>query len=195
MRGDCGRLRESPAAGRFSMRVVRSDNCGRDAGHRSIPTPEGRRAAFAGKTAFCAALACAFLLGSLGLKAQEVVVFKDSRAELVRGHRAEGAWTYLLLKDGEVGVATDQILEIRKATEDEITSGLPIPEPAKAPAAAPDTAPATAKPPNASPPKPMSGIKRLSAKPAKGADGGDKLPGKLHAAALKPAGAAEKKKS
>jgi len=175
------------------MRVLLSDNRGREAGHRSSPTLESKRAAIAVKTAFCAALACALLLGSLGLKAQEVVVFKDSRAEVVRGHRAEGAWTYLLLRDGEVGVATDQILEIRKATEEEITSGLPIPAPPKAPDASP-AAQATVKRPDAAPSKPMSGIKRLSAKPVKGADSGEKLPGKLHTVAAKPSGAGDKKK-
>lgn len=53
----------------------------------------------------------------------EVVVFRDSRVEIVLGHRTEGAWTFLRLPEGEVGVPSDRIREIRPATAEEVASG------------------------------------------------------------------------
>jgi hypothetical protein len=121
------------------------------------------------------ALASVFLWAATGVGAQEVVVFKDKRAEVVTGHRVDGSWTYLIIRGGEIGVPSDQIQEIRKATEEEVQSNLP----ARAPAVTPNPPEARGEEGNPSaessqPKQPKTTLRNLAASPSKGGKGGKK---------------------
>jgi hypothetical protein len=123
--------------------------------------------------ALSAALVC--LLAASAVGAQEVVVFKDKRAEVVAGHRVEGSWTYLQLRGGEIGVPSDQIQEIRKATEEEILSNLPARAPVE-PANHPETKGGEGSPSAESPQpnQPQATLRNLAVSPSQSGKGGKK---------------------
>lgn len=76
----------------------------------------------------------AAVLFSIGLEAQEIVIFKDYRSLAVTSHREQGKWTYLRIPEGEFAVLTRTILEFRKEPSSP-------PPPPQAPSASPATSP------------------------------------------------------
>ena len=93
-----------------------------------------------------------FLLGSLQLLGQEVVVFKDHRSLVVSSYRQAGEWTYLTVEGGEMAVMTASIAEVRNEGAEAMLS-------AKA-ATAPVTTPQPQAPDDGPPALDMAGAQR-----------------------------------
>ena len=127
--------------------------------------------------AIVAALVLVCCLAASGVGAYEVVTFKDKRTEVIESHRVEGAWTYLVVKGGEVGVPTEQILAFRPATEEEIASNKPTETRVSKPGAS-DSKPEEPAPSDEKQTKPPAQtLNDLKVKPTGPARDGEKLPG------------------